>query len=173
MISKKFQSNFIKITLRHECSPVNLLHIFRTPFYKNTYGGLLLDTAIVSYLKWSHFNRLLLPSKDLYHPEILVWLPRKTYLQIGERYVEDLNIWCLFTSFSIHLHLYSVIWRIIWRIGRRVEWSVCVGRRDWEILRFPLTHLIYFNPDDYRLEYYTLLTLKEIAIALCASYNFI
>ena len=24
------------------CSPVNLLHIFRTPFYKNTYGGLLL-----------------------------------------------------------------------------------------------------------------------------------
>ena len=30
------QSNFIEITLRHGCSPVNLLHIFRTPFLKNT-----------------------------------------------------------------------------------------------------------------------------------------
>ena len=33
---------FIKITLGHGCSPVNLLHIFRTPFSKNTSGGLLL-----------------------------------------------------------------------------------------------------------------------------------
>ena len=31
-----FQINFIEITLRHGCSPVNLLHIFRTPFLKNT-----------------------------------------------------------------------------------------------------------------------------------------
>ena len=29
------------IALQHECS-VNLLHIFRTPFYKNTYGQVLL-----------------------------------------------------------------------------------------------------------------------------------
>ena len=38
-------SNFmvIEITLRHGCSPLNLLHIFGTPFYKNTYGGLHLD----------------------------------------------------------------------------------------------------------------------------------
>ena len=41
-ISIKLQSNFIKITLRHECSPVSLLHIFRTPFPKNTSGRLLL-----------------------------------------------------------------------------------------------------------------------------------
>ena len=33
--------NFIEITLRHGFSPVNLLHIFRTPFYKSIYGGLL------------------------------------------------------------------------------------------------------------------------------------
>ena len=36
------QSNFIEIALRHGCSPVNLLHIFRTPFPKNTSGRLLL-----------------------------------------------------------------------------------------------------------------------------------
>ena len=34
--------NFIEITLRHSCSPVNLLHIFKTPFPKNTYEGLFL-----------------------------------------------------------------------------------------------------------------------------------
>ena len=34
--------NLIEITLRHGCSPVNLLHNFRTPFPKNTFGWLLL-----------------------------------------------------------------------------------------------------------------------------------
>ena len=42
VISIKLQSNFIEIALRHGCSPVNLLHIFRTPFPQNTSGGLLL-----------------------------------------------------------------------------------------------------------------------------------
>ena len=37
------QSNFIEIILRHGCSPVNLLHIFRRPFPNNTSGGLLLS----------------------------------------------------------------------------------------------------------------------------------
>ena len=31
----------LQISLRHECSPVNLLHIFKTPFYNKTYGGLV------------------------------------------------------------------------------------------------------------------------------------
>ena len=41
VISIKLQSNFVEIILRHGCSPVNLLHIFRTPFCKNTSGLLL------------------------------------------------------------------------------------------------------------------------------------
>ena len=50
----KFQSNFTEITLRHGCSPVNLLHIFRTPFPKNTSRGLLLE--LLSRLQYSgHF----------------------------------------------------------------------------------------------------------------------
>ena len=36
-------SNFIEIALRHGYSPVNLLHIFRTPFSWNTSGWLLLN----------------------------------------------------------------------------------------------------------------------------------
>ena len=39
---KRDYSNFIEIALRHGCSPVNLLHIFRIPFHKNTFGWLLL-----------------------------------------------------------------------------------------------------------------------------------
>ena len=41
-ISIKLQSNFFEIALRHGCSPVNLLHIFRTLFPKNTSERLLL-----------------------------------------------------------------------------------------------------------------------------------
>ena len=42
VVSIKLLRNFIEITLPHGCSPVNLLHIFRTPFTKNTSGWLLL-----------------------------------------------------------------------------------------------------------------------------------
>ena len=37
--------NFIEITLRHRCSSVNLLHIFRTSFPRNTSGRLLLNLS--------------------------------------------------------------------------------------------------------------------------------
>ena len=39
----KLLFNFIEITLRHGCSPLNLLYIFRTPLCKKTSGVLLLD----------------------------------------------------------------------------------------------------------------------------------
>ena len=42
VISLKLLYNFIEIALRHGCSPVKLLHIFRTPFLRNTFVWLLL-----------------------------------------------------------------------------------------------------------------------------------
>ena len=42
VISIKLQSIFTEITIRHGCSPVNLLHFFRAAFLKNTYWWLLL-----------------------------------------------------------------------------------------------------------------------------------
>ena len=39
-------SNFIAIALRHGCSPVNLLHIFRTSFPKNSSGRLRLHSVL-------------------------------------------------------------------------------------------------------------------------------
>ena len=42
--SIKFLCIFIEIARWHGCSPVNLLHIFRTPFARNTSGWLLLHS---------------------------------------------------------------------------------------------------------------------------------
>ena len=43
VISKSCYSNFIEITLWCGCSPVIFMHIFKTPFLKNTSGGMLLQ----------------------------------------------------------------------------------------------------------------------------------
>ena len=52
----------IEIFFRHRCSPMNLLYIFRIPFYMNSYGGLLLflplcNDSMTQYvmkaLRWS------------------------------------------------------------------------------------------------------------------------
>ena len=49
----KLQSKFTEITLRHVCSPVNLLYIFRTPFPKNTSAGQLLNSCLALFLDTS------------------------------------------------------------------------------------------------------------------------
>ena len=43
---EQLQSNFIEIALRHGCPPVNLLHVFRTLFLKNTSEWLLLNYVV-------------------------------------------------------------------------------------------------------------------------------
>ena len=47
VISIKLLCNFIEIALRHGCSPVNLLHIFRTLIPRNTSGWLLLHCQYI------------------------------------------------------------------------------------------------------------------------------
>ena len=57
------QCNFVEITLWYGCSPVNLLHILRTPFYKNISKGLLpsfkhLDSrSVKKKIDFMGFNR--------------------------------------------------------------------------------------------------------------------
>ena len=57
-ISIKLFCSFIEIALRHGCSPANLLHTFRTPFHKNTYGWLLLSYNFISFVGSSNLRRL-------------------------------------------------------------------------------------------------------------------
>ena len=43
VVSIKLLCSFIEITFWHECSPLSLLYIFRTPFSKNNFGWLFLN----------------------------------------------------------------------------------------------------------------------------------
>ena len=45
-------NNFIEITLQHWCSPVNLLHIFKTSFSRSTSWWLLLSNFIEITLRY-------------------------------------------------------------------------------------------------------------------------
>ena len=62
VISEKWQSKFIKIALRHGCSPVNLLHIFRTTFPRNTSEWLLViiptSIKVAPGSLWLNINNL-------------------------------------------------------------------------------------------------------------------
>ena len=55
-ISIKLQSDLIETALRHGCSPVNFLQIFRTPFPKNTFGRLLLKGVITHNFLLRFYN---------------------------------------------------------------------------------------------------------------------
>ena len=61
-ISINVQSNFIDIALQHGCSPVNFLHIFRTPFPMKTSGRLLL-TILFSLFRKTLRTQKLTPQK--------------------------------------------------------------------------------------------------------------
>ena len=65
VISIKLQSRFFEIALPHECSPLNLLRIFRTLFPRNTSEWLLLTISKVMQKK--NINNEKNPR------EILIW----------------------------------------------------------------------------------------------------
>ena len=52
----------MEITLRHGCSAVNLLHIFRTPFFKRTTVWLLLNVCTADFYQvfayWESLSQL-------------------------------------------------------------------------------------------------------------------
>ena len=83
-ICRKLLCNFIEITLWHGCSPVNLLHIFRTPFTKNTSGWLLLEIIkndVKSYMDYSHLVAFIifiigLTLTPCFYFGLLAWLLR-------------------------------------------------------------------------------------------------
>ena len=56
---------FIKITLGHGCSPVNLLHIIRKPFFKNISGWLLLVKSCILLWGNSFFQSVAVLKKSL------------------------------------------------------------------------------------------------------------
>ena len=76
VISIKLQSNFIEIALRHGCSSIKLLQIFRTPFPRNTSGWVLLKLeACRGSPKWIKTNILLnIIMCTQWNNKILTWM---------------------------------------------------------------------------------------------------
>ena len=100
VISIKLWSNFIEITLLHVYSPVNLLHIFRTTFYKNTYGRLLL-TFVRKHTSVQWYQ----PQKLSVVLQIVCWLlnqEKKQFLNVDFSTFLEL-IWKIVYNFYVYL----------------------------------------------------------------------
>ena len=129
VISTKLVCNFTETTLRHGCSFISLRHIFRTPFYKNIYGGLLLfhTTDLLLYLQ--NTGLFLYPLRSVtcvksvciwsFSDPYLNWICRDTlHLSVfspnAEKYrPEKLRIWTFFTQWWIKvlsLELFNIFY---------------------------------------------------------------
>ena len=88
-----------EITLRHGCSPINLLHVFRTPFNKNPYGELLqkkkcfwqimCKNSTNTNLTFSLFNPYMANTPILYPMSILIHTFRMFSLGMTWEYWPD------------------------------------------------------------------------------------
>ena len=75
VISIKLQSNFIEITLRHGCAPVNLRHIFWYLFLRTSLGGWFCKETQISTVPDT------MESQTTYlHNKIIFWYFVRKYL---------------------------------------------------------------------------------------------
>ena len=129
------ECDFNKITLRHGYSPVNLLHIFRKPFFKNTSVGSLLPLKHVIWKKvinyccsilhlkglwaswlsfwkehilWKHFSKFLLCNLFKVKRDVTVWKVSKNGVFSG----------LYFPVFGLNAEIYEVNLRIQSKYGK-------------------------------------------------------
>ena len=104
VISIKLQRNFIEIALRHECSPVNFLHIFRTTFLRTPYGGCfchmidMVDLCISSHPPSSH-SQVSVPLLVSLHPRILIFSGACALTCIPASSYRQVRVWLLVTFY--------------------------------------------------------------------------
>ena len=100
-ISIKLLCSFIEIALRHGCSPVNLLHIFRTPFLRTPLDGCFWIYLLKSYC-FQCFKIILSNSEAKYSSVKNVVQP-----YIMEKYSQD-----TLPEFFVEIsNLYREIWK--------------------------------------------------------------
>ena len=103
VISIKMLSNVIEITLPYGCSPVKLLHIFKTPFPKNTSGGMLLKQEnlrrLRSLYKWNCFliNECAEPKAKILGDFAYITCYKRKYTKLYSRGILKSNYYMSFT----------------------------------------------------------------------------
>ena len=105
--------------LRHGCSPVNLLHIFRKPFLKNTSGWLLLDFVFKNLIKvWAKVVKNVKISCN----------ERKFSRNFENDYYEDRLE--SFAPFVLLIMRYSKKFHFLYKYSLRCKWSI-----NWSFIK--------------------------------------
>ena len=119
VISINLQSNFIEITLWHGCSPINLLHISRTPFLKNISGRLLLKVDSINFWKHTvHHQKHCIDDEQCAFNFVFLSLVYACF------YLFKLFFVCLFVSLSFCLFLHLQIIATPWEWKTRSNLNV-------------------------------------------------
>ena len=115
LISVKLLCSSIEITLWHGRSPMNLLHIFRTPFPRNTSRWLLLYWLIFVPTKIQQLSPMNLVTHSM--PPISIYTP----LKISDNRKNNLNF-CFHTLCSLKRFYESLKdLKILWDTKKKCE----------------------------------------------------
>ena len=87
-ISIQLLSNFIEVALRHGCSPVTLLHIFRTPFLKNASGQLHL-CIFHNICKRSKYLQNIMPVQKMVRRKLLTIIDLFLFYPFLKRFLRN------------------------------------------------------------------------------------
>ena len=143
MISIKLLGNFIEIPPRRGCSPVNLLHIFRTLFCKNTTGGMLLN--VLSFLPVYAIWVWIIPGKHFYTDFFIDFIILLSILPLYGKRKESFFISCLFIWWIVVIR-FAVVGIVLPDVGGCVVWfheRFCLWS-EWVLISWK-TFLKWFN----------------------------
>ena len=101
MISINLQSSFIEIRLWRGHSPLNLLHIFRTPFPRNTHGWLLLKV-------WRSKG-----NQTMKFGQLIGYNIKNTFLQNCTQRMEEKLVPDPFVNIKVESISGSAVWNVI------------------------------------------------------------
>ena len=130
VISIKLLCNSIKITLRHGCYLVNFLHIFRTPFSKNTPGGLLLDALTTFSLKKTGGQKVLLN----------YFCFSQSIRKDVDAQIVNSDVFYCFSSYLLRVLIVSCFLEIKWRLflsqlcDKKSDLINCVLNNNWHLI---------------------------------------
>ena len=136
------QSKFIGITLRHGCSCVNLLHIFRTSFPKNICGELLLQSFKIVLLI-SQFTPIYVSINLENKPTQVLITPLKTHAL----YLLEILLcsYLYYEEDNLVLKDYSQVWENFWHLEALLKMMKNTFISSWKVFSFLILNYRIFK----------------------------